>query len=118
MIVLSVCLPSDALSQHLLFYLGLCFLGCGVSLNGCCNKDHLLLLTLNVGHLLCDDGHSCTIQLPLAAPVLSRSLKLPLMLLFMLLLFCALDFLVDDVLECLTLMDYFKAIINVLKTKF
>ena len=81
-------------------------------------SSDLLLLTLNVGHLLCDDGHSCTIQLPLAAPVLSRSLKLPLMLLFMLLLFCALDFLVDDVLECLTLMDYFKAIINVLKTKF
>ena len=78
----------------------------------------LLLLTLKVGHLLCDAGHSCTIQPPLAAPVLSRSLKLPLMLLFMLLLFCALDFLADDVLECLTLMDYFKAIINVLKTKF
>lgn len=53
-------------------------------------------------------------SLQLASPAPNRSLKLAFYVTFL----CALDFLVDDVLECLTLMDYFKAIINVLKTKF
>ena len=42
-----VCLPSDALSQHLLSYLGFCYLGCGVSLHGCSSKVQPLLLTLD-----------------------------------------------------------------------
>ena len=45
MIVVSVCLPSDVLSQHLSSYLGL--LGHGVSLHCCSSKVQLLLLTLD-----------------------------------------------------------------------
>ena len=52
MIVVSVCLPSDALSQHLPSYLGFSYLGCGVSLHGCPSKVQLLLLTLDGGYLL------------------------------------------------------------------
>ena len=40
-----VCLPSDALLQHLPSYFGFSYLGRGVSL-------HLLLLTLDEGYLL------------------------------------------------------------------
>ena len=47
MIVVSVCLPSDALSQHLLSHLGFSYLGCGVSLHGCSSKVQPLLLTLD-----------------------------------------------------------------------
>ena len=50
--MVSVCLPSDALSQHLLSYLGFSYLGHGVSLHGCSSKVQLLLLTLNEGYLL------------------------------------------------------------------
>ena len=46
MIMVSVCLPSDALSQHLPSYLGFSYLGRGVSLHGCSSKTQLLLLTL------------------------------------------------------------------------
>lgn len=53
-------------------------------------------------------------SLPLVSPAPNRSLKLAFYVTFL----CALGFLVDDVLERLTLMDCFKAIINVLKTKF
>ena len=42
-----VCLPFDALSQHLPSYLGFCYLGRGVSLHGCSSKAQLLLLTLD-----------------------------------------------------------------------
>ena len=52
MIVVSVCLPSDALSQHLPSYLGFSYLGRGVSLHGCSSKVQLLPLTLDVGYLL------------------------------------------------------------------
>ena len=52
MIMVSVCLPSDALSQHLLSYLGFSYLGRGVSLYGCSSKVQLLLLTLDEGYLL------------------------------------------------------------------
>ena len=47
MIVVSVCLPSDTLSQHLLSYLGFSYLGRGVSLHDCFSKAQLLLLTLD-----------------------------------------------------------------------
>ena len=52
--MLSVCLPSDALSQHLPSYLGFSFsyLGRGVSLHGCSSKAQPLLLTLDEGYLL------------------------------------------------------------------
>ena len=45
--MVSVCLPSDALSQHLLSYLGFSYLGRGVSLHGCSSKVQPLLLTLD-----------------------------------------------------------------------
>ena len=50
--MVSVCLPSDALWQHLLSYLGFSYLGRGVSLHGCSSKAQPLLLTLDEGHLL------------------------------------------------------------------
>ena len=46
MIMVSVCLPSDTLLQHLLSYLGFSYLGHGVSLHGSSSKAQLLLLTL------------------------------------------------------------------------
>ena len=45
--MVSVCLPSEALSQHLPSYLGFSYLGRGVSLHGCSSKAQLLLLTLD-----------------------------------------------------------------------
>ena len=50
--MVSVCLPSDALLQHLLSYLSFSYLGCGVSLHGCPSKAQSLLLTLHNGYLL------------------------------------------------------------------
>ena len=50
--MLSVCLPSDALLQHLPSYLGFSYLGLGVSLGSCSSKAQLLLLTLDEGYLL------------------------------------------------------------------
>ena len=50
--MVSVCLPSDALLEHLLSYLGFSYLGRGVSLHGCSSKAQPLLLTLNEGYLL------------------------------------------------------------------
>ena len=47
-----MCLPSDALLQHLPSCLGSCYLGLGVSLHGCSSKVKLLLLTLDKGYLL------------------------------------------------------------------
>ena len=58
MIVVSVYLPSDALSQHLPSYWGFSYLGCGVSLHGCSSKAQLLLLTLDVEQLLSAARHS------------------------------------------------------------
>ena len=52
MIVDSVCLPSDALSQCLPSYWGFPYLGLGVSLHGCSSKVQPLLLTLNERYLL------------------------------------------------------------------
>ena len=45
--MVSVCLPSDALSQHLASHLGFSYLGHGVSLHGCPRKVQSLLLTLD-----------------------------------------------------------------------
>ena len=45
--MVSVCLPSDALLQHLPSHLGFSYLGCGVSLHGCSSKAQTLLLTLD-----------------------------------------------------------------------
>ena len=50
--MVSVCLSSDALSQHLPSYLGFSYLGRGVSLHGCSSKVQPLLLTLGEGYLL------------------------------------------------------------------
>ena len=50
--MVSVCLPSDALSQHLLSYLGFSYLGHGESLHGCSSKAQPLLPTLDEGYLL------------------------------------------------------------------
>ena len=50
--MVTVCLPSDALLQHLPSYLGFSYLGCGVSLHGCSSKAQPLLLTLDEGYLL------------------------------------------------------------------
>ena len=50
--MVSVCLPSDALLQHLPSYLGFSYLGRGVSLHGCSRKAQLLLLTLGEEYLI------------------------------------------------------------------
>ena len=50
--MVSVCLPSDALLQHLPSYLGFSYLGREVSLHGCSSKALPLLLTLDEGYLL------------------------------------------------------------------
>ena len=50
--MVSVCLPSDALLQHLPSYLGFSYLGRGVSLHGCSSEVQPLLLTLDEGYLL------------------------------------------------------------------
>ena len=52
MSMVSVCLLSDALLQHLPSYLGFSYLGRGVSLHGSSSKVQPLLLTLNEGYLL------------------------------------------------------------------
>ena len=50
--MVSVCLPSDALLQHLPSYLGFSYLGRGVSLHGCSSKVQPLFLTLDEQYLL------------------------------------------------------------------
>ena len=50
--MVSVCLPSDALSQHLPSYLGFSYLGRRVSLHGCSRQAQPLLLSLGKGYLL------------------------------------------------------------------
>ena len=51
-IMVSVCLPSEAQLQHLPSYLGFSYLGWGVYLHGCSSKGKPLLLTLDKGYLL------------------------------------------------------------------
>ena len=50
--MVSMCLPSDAVFQHLPSYLSFSYLGRGVSLHGCSSKVQLLLLTLDEWYLL------------------------------------------------------------------
>ena len=74
--MVSVCLPSDALSQHLPSYLGFSYLGRGVSLHGCSSKAQQLLLTLDEGSLLTaapPDLERGVAPLGPPAPVRSRS---------------------------------------------
>ena len=67
--MVSVCLPSDALSPHLLFYLGFSYLGRGVSLHGCSSKAQQLLLTLDKGYLLTAALPDCELGVaPLGPP--------------------------------------------------
>ena len=47
-----MCLPPDALLQHLPSYLGFPYFGRGVLLHGYSSKVQLLLLTLDKGYLL------------------------------------------------------------------
>ena len=44
--MVSVCLPSDALLEHVLSYLAFSYLGCGISLHSCSSKAQTLLLIL------------------------------------------------------------------------
>ena len=50
--MVSVCLPSDVLLQHLPSYFGFSYLGHRVSLHSCSSKAQPLLLTLDKGYLL------------------------------------------------------------------
>ena len=50
--MVSVCLPSDVVLQHLPSYVCLSYLGCGVSLHGCSSKAQQLRLTLDEVYLL------------------------------------------------------------------
>ena len=50
--MVSVCLPCDALLQHLPSYLGFSYLGRGVSLHSCSSKAQPLFLSLDEGYLL------------------------------------------------------------------
>ena len=47
-----MCLPSDALLQHLPSYLDFSYLGYGVSFHDCSSKAQQLLLPLDEGYLL------------------------------------------------------------------
>ena len=80
--MVSVCLPSDALLQHLLSYLGFSYLGRGVSLHSCSTKAQPLLLTLDEGYLptatISDLQHGMA---PLGPPVPVQPLLLGLLLL-------------------------------------
>ena len=82
-IVVLVCLPSDALSQHLLSYLGFSYFGRGASLHGCSSKAQPLLLTLEEGYLLTaappDLEHGVAPLSP-PAPSSSHSLEVGLLL--------------------------------------
>ena len=82
--MVSVCLPSDALSQHLPSYLGFSYLGRGVSLHGCSSKAEPLLLTLDEGYLITTappDLERGVVPLgpsaPMQPPLLGRGVALP-----------------------------------------
>ena len=77
MIMVSMCLPSDALLQHLPSYLGFSYLGHGVSLHGCSSKAQPLLLTLEEGYLLmaAPPDLECEVG-PLGPPALAQPLLL------------------------------------------
>ena len=70
MILVSVCLPSDAVLRHLPSYVSFSYLGLGVSLHGCSSKAHPLLLTLDEVYLLTSTTPDLEPGLaPLAPPV-------------------------------------------------
>ena len=67
--MVSMCLPSDALLQHLLSYLGFSYLGLGVSLHGCSSKAQPLFLTLDEVYLLTTDPRGLELRVgPLGPP--------------------------------------------------
>ena len=75
--MVSVCLLSDALLQHLPSYLGFSYLGHGVSLHGCSIKAQPLLLTMDEGYLLITAPPELKREIaPLGPPV---PMKLPLL---------------------------------------
>ena len=81
--MVSVFLPSVALSQPLLSYLGFSYLGRGISLHGCSSKAQPLLLTLEEGYLLTatpPDLERGVAPLGPPAPGSSRSLEVGLLL--------------------------------------
>ena len=76
--MVSVCLPSDALLQHLPSYLGFSYLGHGVALRGCSSKAQPLLLTLDEGYLLTADLPDLQRGLaPLGPPSYARAATAP-----------------------------------------
>ena len=93
--MVSVCLPSDVLLQHLPSYLGFSYLGHGVSLHGFSSQAQPLLLTLDEGYLLTATIPDlqlgiaplgppapaqplfCGLLLPAAGPGLGRGWRLP-----------------------------------------
>ena len=75
--MVSVCLPSDALLQHLPSYLGFSYLGRGVALHGCSSKAQPLLLTLDEGYLLTTALHDLQRGIaPLGPPAPAQPLLL------------------------------------------
>ena len=77
-----MCLPSDALSQHLPSDLGFSYVGCGVSLHVCSSKAQLLLLTLDEEYLLTTALPDLQRGMaPLGPPVPAQPLLLGLLLL-------------------------------------
>ena len=80
--MVSVCLPSDALLQHLPSYLGFSYFGRGgISLHGCSSKARLLL-TLDEGYLLTAAVPDLQRGIaPLGPPVPAQPLLLGLLLL-------------------------------------
>ena len=75
--MVSVCLPSDALSQHLLSYLGFSYLGRAVYVHGCSSKAKPLLLTLDEGYLLtaAPPDLECAVA-PLGLPAIEGGFKI------------------------------------------
>ena len=74
--MVSVCLPSDAVLQHLPSYLSFSCLGHGVSLHGCSSKAQLLLLTLDEGYLLTANLQKTSQSNHTGTTALSNSMKL------------------------------------------
>ena len=72
--MISVCLPSDALLQHLPSYLGFSYLASGVSLHGCSSKAQPVLLTLDEGYLLTAALPDLQCRIALLDPPASASL--------------------------------------------
>ena len=81
--MVSVCLPSDALLQHLPSYLDFSYLGRGISLHVSSSKVQPLLLTLDEGYLLTatpPDLERGIASLDTPAPMRHRSLGVGLLL--------------------------------------